>query len=261
MTNYVNFADFDAKNINFSLGAERNNKPVILMSSGPTATNVALVSPACVTNWPRVSGDGNFGTMWGPTDVYKSKYTLDLTDQSINGASNDNFNKFTALLEEMDDRLLDFVQANQQRVLNRKNLSRDEIKMLQIRSVRPKYDRASGNLQGYTVQLSTSKFVSDGCGGKFNRQINICDHSGTVVANACVQPGDIVAATMYANQVYTGVGGDKFGIHWSFEDVQVVCQRSRLAQKTAVPCFNTNTYEFAMPYEIEQFSNEIMQAA
>ena len=120
--------------------------------------------------------------------------------------------------------------------------------MLQIRTVRPKYDKATGALSGNTVQLSAPKYAWDGCGGRYPRAINVCDHLGAVLPNGTVQPGDVVAATMFANQVYTGVGGDKFGIHWSFEDVQVVCQRSRLAQKTSVPCFNSNYYDFAMPY-------------
>ena len=33
------------------------------------------------------------------------------------------------------------------------------------------------------------------------------------------------------------VGGDKFGIHWSFQDVSVVCQRANLEQKTEVSAF------------------------
>ena len=53
----------------------------------------------------------------------------------------------------------------------------------------------------------------------------------------------------YANQVYTGVGGDKFGIHWSFEDVSVVCQRSKLEVRTSVPVFATAKYEFASTYD------------
>lgn len=31
-------------------------------------------------------------------------------------------------------------------------------------------------------------------------------------SSGTVAPGDVVAVTMFANQVYTGVGGDKFGI-------------------------------------------------
>ena len=248
MKKFVNYQEMKANEINFALGTDRAGKALIQMYGSESGAEVALVSPACVTNWPRVTGDGNFGTMWGPTDVQKAKFTLDLTDACINEMENATFTQFANKLTEIDDRLLDFVQANQLKILGRKNLSREECKMLQIRTVRPKYDKASGALAGHSVQMSTSKFTWDGCGGKMPRAINVCDHTGAVLPNGTVQPGDVVAATMYANQVYTGVGGDKFGIHWSFEDVQVVCQRSRLAQKTAVTCFAANSYDFAMPY-------------
>jgi hypothetical protein len=248
MKKYINYQALESAEINFCLGTDRQGKPTIQMYIGAEAAEVAFVSPACVTNWPRVTGDGNFGTMWGPTEVTKAKFTLDLTDGPINEGTNEHYSLLTDLMSAVDDRLLDFVQANQLRILGRKNLSRDECKMLQIRTVRPKYDKATGVLSGHSVQLSTSKFAWDGCGGRYPRTINVCDHQGAVVPNGTVQPGDVVAVTMFANQVYTGVGGDKFGIHWSFEDVQVVCQRSRLAQKTSVPSFQANTYEFAMPY-------------
>lgn len=248
MKKYVNYQELNAEEINFALGTDRHGKPQINMYIGAEAAEVALVSPASVTNWPRVTGDGNFGTMWGPTDIQKAKFTVDLTDVAINGGSNEAFEQFSQLIAQVDDRLLDFVQANQLKILGRKNLSREEIKMLQIRTVRPKYDKVTGALAGHSVQLSATKFAWDGCGGKYARTINVCDHTGAVIPNGVVQPGDVVAVTMFANQVYTGVGGDKFGIHWSFEDVQVVCQRSSLAQKTSVPCFQANAYEFAMPY-------------
>ena len=248
MKTYTRMSEFKSEEINFTLGADRHGKPQITMYYNPNASEVALVSPACVTNWPRVTGDGNYGTMWGPSDIHKAKFTLDLTDTPINGASNAHYEQFARLLNDIDDRLLDFVQANQLKLLGRKNLTRDEIKMLQIRTVRPKYDKTTGALVGHSVQMSASKYAWDGCGGKYARTISVCDHTGAVVTNGVVQPGDVVAATMYANQVYTGVGGDKFGIHWSFEDVQVVCQRSRLAQKTEVAVFGTETYDFAMAY-------------
>jgi len=248
MKSFVNYQQVVAEEINFTLGSDRHGKPQINMFVGADAKEVGIVSPACVTNWPRVNGDGNYGTMWGPTDIQKAKFTLDLTDAPINSNNNQAFEYFATLMSLIDDRLLDFVQANQLKILGRKNLSRDEIKMLQIRTVRPKYDTATGALAGHSVQMSATKFAWDGCGGKFARTINVCDHNGVVVQNGVVQPGDVVAATMFANQVYSGVGGDKFGIHWSFEDVSVVCQRSRLAAKTAVPCFQCTEYDFAMPY-------------
>jgi hypothetical protein len=97
--------------------------------------------------------------------------------------------------------------------------------------------------------MTTSKFMWDGMGGSFPRIINVCDQGGVVIPNGNVTPGDVVAATCYANQIYTGVGGDKFGIHWSFEDVSVVCQRNKLELKTTVPVFAAEKYEFGQSYE------------
>lgn len=248
MRNYTPFNQIDSNQIQFSLGQDRQGRPMIGMTVGAAASDVAIVSPACVTNWPRVHGDGNYGTMWGPTELAKAKYTLDLTDAAINGTANSFFADFTQLMNTIDDKLLDFVTEHQLRVLGRKNLGRDEVKMLQIRSVKPKYDKTSGQLLGHALQCSTAKFQSDGVGGRFSRQINVCDHTGKVVSGGVVHPGDIVAATIYANQIYCGVGGDKFGIQWSFEDVQVICQRSRLAQKTEVSAFGCAQYDFAQPY-------------
>ena len=80
------------------------------------------------------------------------------------------------------------------------------------------------------------------------------------MSGGAVQPGDVVAVTMYAAQIYTGVGGDKFGVHWSFEDVSVVCQRSRLAQKTEVSAFAGLNYNFAMPYEsFQQYETQFSE--
>ena len=247
--NYAQWTDFDSEATSFALGTDRQGKPSITMMQLPGNTDVSFVTPACVTNWPRCTGDGNFGTMWGPTDVMKAKYSLDLTDGAINGVGNPNYETFANMLESVDDKLLDFVHNNQLKVLGRKNFTREEVKMLQIRTVRPKYDKASGALIGHSMQMSTSKYAWDGMGGQFARTVNVCDHEGTVVPNGNVAPGDVVAATVYANQVYTGVGGDKFGIHWSFEDVSVVCQRSKLEVRSSVPVFATAKYDFASTYD------------
>ena len=256
MRTFIQWEQCDPAQITFTLGVDRSNKAVISMLYGPTLHEVAFVTPACVTNWPRVTGDGNFGTMWGPTDVLKAKFSLDLTDGCINTEENRTFAAFSAFLEKIDDKLLDFVQSNQLRLLGRKNLSYEEVKMLQIRTVRPKYDKQSGVLVGHSVQMTTSKFAYDGIGGKFARKINICDQYGKVLPNGNVAPGDVVAATAYANQVYTGVGGDKFGIHWSFEDISVICQRAKLEAKSAVPIFAATQYEFAQPYEQYDFTDK-----
>lgn len=244
--NYMSFEHFDPDALQFVLGNDRSGKATVIMHYN--TQDVSMVTPACVTNWPRVNGDGNFGTMWGPTDVMKAKFTLDLTDAGINDNPNTAFENWAKTMFAIDEKLLDFVNNNQLKILGRKNLTREEVSMLQIRSVRAKYDKHTGALTGHNLQLSAGKYMWDGFGGKVARVINVCDKDGAVVPNGVVAPGDVVAATCFVNQVYTGVGGDKFGIHWSFEDVQVVCQRSRLAQKAEVPAFGAVQYDFAAPY-------------
>ena len=243
MKHFYPFASFDVSQLQFALGTDRNGKPTISMTVAPAGGEVAMVTAPAVTQWPRVSGDGNYGTMWGPSDPMKAKYTLDLTDAPLDEMSDvsPHFITLSRKLEQIDERLLDFVHNNQLRILGRKNLTREEVKMLQIRSVRPKYDKCTGGLAGHTVQTSTSKYAWDGSGSKHARQVAVCDKDGNVVPDGNVQPGDIVAATIYVNQVYTGVGGDKFGIHWGFQDVQVVCQRSSVEAKSEVSAFPTDS--------------------
>ena len=121
--------------------------------------------------------------------------------------------------------------------------------MLQIRAVRDKFDKLTGAQTGGVINLSTPKMVWDGT-GKTVRPIVICDHRGQTIPNGVVVPGDVVATTLYANQVYTGVGGDKFGIQWGFEDVSVICQRSQRQPKTTVSSFTNFNYEFAKDYTV-----------
>ena len=243
------FSLIDCNQIQFNLGSDRMGKPQLVMVNAATSTEVAMLTPPMITQWPRCSGDGNFGTMFGPTDISKAKYTLDLTDGTIGQKPNLEFEAFGALLSGVDDKLLDFVTENQLKIIGRKNLTRDEVKMLQIRSVRPKYDKLSGVLVGHSVNLSTPKFAWDGMGGKMERVITVCDFQGKAVPHGAVCPGDCVSATMYAAQVYTGVGGDKFGIQWGFQDVSVVCQRIHLEQKEEVTAFQTQSYDFGSPYQ------------
>lgn len=247
MKHFYPFASFDVSQIQFALGTDRNGKPTISMTVAPAGGEVAMVTAPAVTQWPRVSGDGNYGTMWGPSDPAKAKFTLDLTDAPINDQPNVSFEAFMRTMEAIDDKLLDFVVENQHRILGRKNLQRHEVKMLQVRSVRTKHDKVSGSETGHVIDLKTPKFAW-ASGSRRERPIVVCDHSGATVPNAEVCGGDVVAATMYANQVYTGVGGDKFGISWAFQEVTVICQSSRLAPKAQVNAFQGMEWDFAQPY-------------
>jgi hypothetical protein len=249
--NFVPWTAFDPNHLQFSLGhQQQNGKHHVNMYIGPNASEVAIVTPAAVTFWPRVTGDGNFGTMWGPADVKQAKFTLDLTGSPIGDAPNSQFEQFEAIMDAIDDRLLSFVHDNQWKVLKRNNLSRDEVRVLQIRSVKDRTDKCTGRVLYHNLMLSISKFAKN-----FERKINVCDHTGKVLPNGTVAPGDVVAVTMFANQVYTGVGGDKFGIQWGFQDVQVVCQRACLPQAQDVTAFGTAQYDFAHAY-VEALAEE-----
>ena len=251
---YVPFTQLEVNEIRFTLN-DRGGKTVITMTMGAANAEVAMRSPSAVTMYPRVNGDGNFGTLYGPTDQSQTQYLLDLSSNDINGHNNMEYHTFRQTIDNIDDKLLDFVYQNQQRILGRRNLSKDEIKMLQIRSVRTKYD-TGGEVIGTSMQLKARKYVADGMGGKTTNVIAVADHCGQVVPNGQVRPGDVVAATMYANCIYTGVGGDKFGIQWAFEDVCVICQRQKLDVKTEVAAFKGLRHHCSAAYV--DYSNEPM---
>lgn len=258
---FFQWTDVKAADLRVAMSTDKNGKPQLRMTLGPDNLKVAFVTCPCVTQWPRCSGDGNYGTLWGPSEISKARYTLDLTDLRINGNVNAEFDKLAALFDAIDDKLLDFVHNDQVRILGRKSLSRDEVKMLQIRTVKAKYDRDTGAHLGYSINLNMPKFQSDGMGGKYERKVNVCDHTGKPLAKGVVCPGDVVAATISIGTVYTGVSGDKFGLSWHFHDVAVICQRAKMVGvQTQVAAFQSlPQYDFAMEYDEpdEGFSNVV----
>ena len=249
---YKHLSQIDVKNVHVAIHGEYNNKPNIhmhVMHSDGRSTQIAIVTPACTTHWPRCTGNGNLGTKFAPSDPMKAKYTLDLADDDIDGAPCSGFKALAEFFNDLDDKLLDLVFNNQEKCLGgRRNLSIQECAMLQNRTVKPKYDSITGSLIGHSMHLSRPKFYKDPSTGKYTEtQVNICDHKGTVIPDAKVQQGDVVCATVYLSNVYTGVS-DKFGISWGFEDVCIVRQSSATNQKSHIPVFGENLYSFATPY-------------
>ena len=96
MKHFLKHTDLDVAQIAFALGADRNGKVTVIMTYQPGGGDVAIVTAPAITMWPRCSGDGNFGTMWGPSDVTKAKFTLDLGDAPINDQPNTEFEAFKA---------------------------------------------------------------------------------------------------------------------------------------------------------------------
>lgn len=260
--NFIAWHELDVNELSFQFGQERNGKPTIYVCNyGANAgAGMKLITPPAVTLWPKVTGDGNFGTHFGPKEesqIQSAKYQLDLTDTALPGMdSNPDFEAFRKKMDELDAKLLDFVYANQLKVLGRKNLKKEELAIMQFKTVKPKIDKNTGNVQYHCFNLSTGTYQLKQ-GQRVKRTIDIVDKDNRVLAGGQVNPGDIVAAKIYLNQIYTQVSGDKFGIHFAPDSVQVLMQ----AHRAPPPTVNDFTAlgplpDWAMPYHDEQFEHE-----
>ena len=246
MKDYKTPTQINVDDVTFELTLDRRGAYMVSVYMGKNYKDVAILTPACVTQWPRCTGDGNFGTNFGPTDEKKTKFTLDLTSLPIADQDNTNWDAFAKLLTALDDKLLEFCHANSQKLF-KKSLTKEMISMLQIRTVR---DKNAGGNKCKSVELKRAKYSYDALGFQAKNEITICDATGNKVGAGEVRSGDVVSATMYIGSVYTGVGGDKFGIQWSFDAVSVVCQREKLERKPFVSAFANQQYTFVSEFEM-----------
>ena len=131
---------------------------------------------------------------------------------------------------------------------------------MQIKSIKTPLDKENGVEGRGRLDLKTRKFQMQN-GAKCEKTVSVCDHTGKVVVNGTVGPGDIVCTTMHLGTVYNGVGGDKFGISWEIEDVQVVCQTQHMKQKSCVEVFKTNLGDNCSAYDYTFSGNTEFGAA
>lgn len=73
---YKQLSAINADNVFLTIHGEFNNKPNSLMYvlQKERSAPIALVTPACATHWQRSKGNGNLGTMYGPSDPMKAKF-------------------------------------------------------------------------------------------------------------------------------------------------------------------------------------------
>jgi hypothetical protein len=231
-------------------------KESISITYGPLQRGVFFVTPPAPTHYPRTTGSGNFqpDNPYSPTTEDKAQFTIDLNSESVdNELPNNDFATFINVVEDIDKALLEYVFVNQLKVLGRKNLKKDEVRMLQIPSVRRTVDRDSGMERPARIEPKLRKYYFDAVKNKCVNEVLVCDHAGQVVESGEVRPGDIVCVTLHLGGVYTGVGGDKFGINWTFKEVQVVCQAAHKRRKTSIAAFESVTHEFAHEYNRGDF--------
>lgn len=250
--NFVNIADFDVSQVHVTHRVLASGKTVISVSYGPMHQALSFVTPPAVSFYPKLNGDGNYreGAQFGPVSREKAQYTLDLTCADIGQFENKDMKQFQSeVIEAIDDAVLTYVHANQTQLLGRRNLNKEEVKMLQIRSSRTRIDKMTGIEGPRAMNLSCKKFFWDQVGNSREREINICDRLGQRI-EAQILPGDVLAATTHLDMVYSGVGGDKFGCHWHLGDVAVICQAHKLGQSAQLNAFSQQNYS-ELPYSAE----------
>ena len=250
VTNFLDPTTFDASELRVS-SRNYNNRERINISYGPQYKSIGFVTPPTKTQYPRLSGSGNYreGSMYGPTSIDKASFQIDLMNVPIdNDKPNERFSHFLQVIDSIDDALLDYVYNNQRKILNRNNLTREEVRMLQIRSVRQRRDPYTGQLGALVLNLSAKINYYDQVGNKRQRTIPLCDATGSVVepGTTDVYPGDIVSCTMQLLDVYTGVGGDKFGMQWQVNEVCIVAPAANQTH-TNVQAFAAQNF-VAEPY-------------
>ena len=252
MSNFIELSEFDASQVHVTHRVLASGKTVINVSYGPMRKALSFVTPPGITFYPKINGDGNYreGAQFGPSTRDKAQYTLDLTCADIADHENLAMKHFQEhIIEAIDDAVLNYVHANQTQLLGRRNLNKEEVKMLQIRSSRTRIDKMTGLEGPRSMNLGCKKFFWDQVGNHRERDVNVCDRAGMRI-EANVLPGDVVACTTHVDMVYSGVGGDKFGCHWHLGDVAIICQGHKLGQSSQMNAFSQQNYS-ELPYSAD----------
>ena len=161
---YLNIEDFKPDDVHVYVKSN-GTKDRIMVTYGPALRSLAFVTPPSKTNYPRVTGDGDYreGSQYGPQSKDKARFTIDL-NVPVDGEDASVSNFFNNVITAVDDAVLDFMYHNQLKFLGRKNLTKEEVKMLQIRSVKQNLDKDTGELGAPFINLTCRKFYYDQVG-------------------------------------------------------------------------------------------------
>jgi hypothetical protein len=81
------------------------------------------VSPACVVHWPKLHGDGDYGTRFGPSELSKAKYSACTTDEDLPSGPNEQMRLWFAVVKAIDCKLAQFAHAQQTELFKPRGLS------------------------------------------------------------------------------------------------------------------------------------------
>ena len=213
---YIELHEFDASLVKCELvttgpkSVGEKGKSQIKLGYGPTRKAIAFVTPPCVLDWPRLTGEGNLGTKFGPTEPDKAQFTVGLTDRPVPEVPAEAMCMLFTAINQIDHILATFVHQNQKELLGCRDLSLEAIKGKGNASVKPKYDE-QGDLKIYDrMNLATRKFTWNG----EERVLKLTDASGNPLAED--QPPrheDVAAVAFQVDYCYTGV--NLFGVKYA----------------------------------------------
>ena len=224
---FIELSAFDSDLVNCEIvrSAKPNDKAKVKLSYGPAKRAIAFITPPFVCDWPQLSGYGNYGSKFGPTELDKAQYTVGVTNRPLDPETNKQLDMYFNALRSIDAALTDFVHANQKELLHTRDLSRDEVKGKLSATVKPKYEEDL--LVYHRQQLSARKFDFHGQ----ERHLKIVDAQRREYVGE-VHHEDVLMAAVQLDCVYTGLAGGLYGCKWTLLEVMHV---NRAGKSVAAP--------------------------
>jgi len=211
---FVPISEFDIEKVNIDLGPAQQSRnargPQIKITYGPARRALGLLTPPIVADWPQLTGDGNFNSKFGPTDVDKASYTMGISDKRPAHAGEDNKEVLALFkaLGQIDDKLCRFAHAHQLALFRTTTASFEEVKAKNQPCVRSKIE---GDVEVYKrVNLSVKILAPSGV----RRSVRVVD-CHFKPTDAQVRHEDVCMVAMQLDFVYTGVMGHLYGIKWA----------------------------------------------
>lgn len=218
-----------------SFVAEPGNCTIRMLYKGEQCDRMYIYTPPFVTCFPKlnVSSDG----VTRPEDLKRLSIELDL---SMKGAGETQA-QFRAWMDAMDDRLAQFVHANQ-RLVGKAGLPMAAVKHMQKRQFRERVSTKTG--KQYADSMSLRAKAVNFCGTKTNRshtrntlpvvldgfegatRVVYCN-DGSDAADGCVQYNDMVSACIRSDGPYCNPG-QYFGLGWTLISLRNYGQPTQL---------------------------------
>ncbi len=213
----IDLASFDIALVHFKLDSSRasSKKKTIRALYGPDRLQLSFVVPPCVVHWPRLHGDGDYGTRFGPTELAKAKYTACATDEPLPSGPNEPMRLWFSIVGAIERKLSEFVHAHRAELLSSRDISLEQVKGKLCASVKAKAYKGNAYEQ---QNLEARKYGYDGS----EWPLRIVDAAASKPVDAPVEHRSICAFAVHLKSVYSGVAGSSYGCKWAIDEVCLI---------------------------------------